>query len=351
MERAGARCERRPNIFEGSWAPSTRADGERRPGPEGGQLMRWLPEKRKVAAAGPSGTKPPSSTVRRARAPLNAWRLAPIVLWAFVLAGAGGGVLALGRAGGASASATTPGPTETSAGPSGWAQLYVRAFLPAGETNEGQLQAFFPSAPPLLSVHADSLQAAWTVSMGATQVAPGYWTVVVAAEVEAKNGLRWAPLGTRYYAVAVIDQGGGYATTQLPSEVPAPAAAPVPALAVGEPAGVEGPSPITAAVGQFLQALLAGQGNIARYETPGLGVPALAPSPFANVALTGLSDLAAPVAKGLAPTCAVLAQVTGTDGSGRAETLSYALGLVNLDGQWEVNQFGGAPALALPPKR
>ncbi len=100
-----------------------------------------------------------------------------------------------------------------SAGPSGWAQLYVRAFLPAGETNEGQLQAFFPAAPPLLDVQADSLQAAWTVSMGATQVAPGYWTVVVAAGVEGRSAARWAPLGTRYYAVAVIDQGGGYATT------------------------------------------------------------------------------------------------------------------------------------------
>ncbi len=72
--------------------------------------MRWLPEKKKVAAAGPSGTKPPSSTVRRAWAPLTAWRLAPLALWAFVLAGAGGGVLALGRAGGASASGHDAGP-------------------------------------------------------------------------------------------------------------------------------------------------------------------------------------------------------------------------------------------------
>ena len=350
MDRPGARRERRQYTL-GMLGLLMHTAARRRPGHEGGQLMRWLPEKKKAGAARPSMAAPSPSTARWAKAPLSPWRLAPLALWALVLAGAAGGVLALGRDGGAHASATTPGQTVSSAGPAGWAQLYVRAFLAAGESNEGQLEAFFPSAPSLLDVRADSLRAAWTLTMGATPVAPGYWTVVVAAGVEGNSAQGWATLGTRYYAVAVIDQGGRYATTQLPSEVPAPAGAPAPALAVQEPAGLEGPSPITGTVGQFLQALLAGEGNINRYETPGLGVPALAPSPFASVALTGLSELAAPAAKGTASTCAVLAQVTATDGSGRAETLSYALGLVLVDGQWEVDQFGGAPALAPPPKR
>jgi hypothetical protein len=38
--------------------------------------------------------------------------------------------------------------------------------------------------------------------------------------------------------------------------------------------------------------------------------------------------------------------VTGTDSAGRAQTLSYALSLDLVDGEWEVDQFGGAPALA-----
>ena len=155
--------------------------------------MRWLPEKKKAAAARPSMAAPSASTARWAKAPLSPWRLAPLVLWALVLAGAAGGVLALGRDGGASASATTPGQTVSSAGPAGWAQLYVRAFLAAGEANEGQLEAFFPSAPPLLDVRADSLRAAWTLTMGATPVAPGYWTVVVAAGVEGNSAQGSAP--------------------------------------------------------------------------------------------------------------------------------------------------------------
>jgi len=41
--------------------------------------------------------------------------------------------------------------------------------------------------------------------------------------------------------------------------------------------------------------------------------------------------------------------LTGTDSAGRAQTLSYALSLDMVDGEWEVDQFGGAPALAPAP--
>ena len=57
----------------------------------------------------------------------------------------------------------------------------------------------------------------------------------------------------------------------------------------------------------------------------------------------------APPVKGSPSTCSALAQVTGTDSAGRAETLSYALSLDLVDGEWEVDQFGGAPALAPAP--
>jgi hypothetical protein len=187
------------------------------------------------------------------------------------------------------------------------------------------------------------------VVLGTEQQAPGYWTVTVAADVQGRSGGHWADLGARYYSVVVAGQAGHYSTTQLPSQVPAPGGAATPELALPAPEGVAGPAAISSTISQFLQALLDGQGVIARYEVAGLGVQALSPAPFTAVGLTGLSETVAPPSKGLPSTCSVLAQVTGTDSAGRAQTLSYALSLDLVGGEWEVDQFGGAPALAPPP--
>ena len=143
---------------------------------------------------------------------------------------------------------------------------------PAGEDAEAGLDAFYPDAPDLVGVQPDSLRAGWTVVLGTEQQAPGYWTVTVAADVQGRSGAHWADLGARYYSVVVAGQGGHYSTTQLPSEVPAPGGATTPELALPAPEGVAGPPAISSTVSQFLQALLGGQGVIARYEVAGLGV-------------------------------------------------------------------------------
>jgi hypothetical protein len=304
--------------------------GTKKPGPEQGQ------------AAGPSGGAP------RAGPRLNPWRLAPLLLWGLVALGAIGGLDTLTGGGGAEA-VGLPGSSSSATGPGGWAQLYLQAFLPAGEDAQGGLDALYPGAPELMGVQPDSLRAAWTVVLGAQQQAPGYWAVTVAADVQGRSAGHWADLGARYYSVVVAGQAGHYSTPQLPSEVPAPGGATAPELALPAPEGVTGPTAISSTVSQFLQALLGGKGVIARYEVVGLGVHALSPAPFSAAGLTGLSETVAPLVKGSPSTCSALAQVTGTDSAGRTETLSYALSLVLVGGEWEVDQFGGAPALAPAP--
>ena len=309
--------------------------------------MRWMPEKKKPGAerghvAGATGGAP------RAGSRLGPWRLAPLLLWALVGLGALGGINTLTGGGGAGA-AGIGGSSTSATGPSGWAQLYLQAFLPAGEDAEAGLDAFYPDAPELVGVQPDSLRAGWTVVLSTEQQAPGYWTVTVAADVQGRSAGHWADLGARYYSVIVAGQAGHYTSTQLPSEVPAPGGATAPELALPAPEGVAGPAAISSTVSQFLQALLGGQGVIARYEVAGLGVGALSPAPFTSVKLTGLSETVAPPVKGSPSTCSALAQVTGTDSAGRAQTLSYALSLDLVDGEWEVDQFGGAPALAPAP--
>ncbi len=310
-----------------------------------GLVMRWMPERKKPGEIGTSRAAP-SSSATRSRAWLTPWRLAPLLLWGLVVLAAGGGLVAQSRGGGGAPSTALGQAAMSAAGPQGWAQLYLKAFLTAGQSDQAQLEAYFPDAPTLLGVQADSMSAAWTVSMGARQSGPNYWTVIVAAALQGKRAGHWQALGTRYYSVAVAEAAGHYSTTQLPSEIPAPPTAMSPALSVAQPAGVVAPSPVSATVSQFLQALLAGQGVISRYETPALGVPALTPTPFVTVQLVGLSGATSTPARGSPPTYSALAQVRATDAAGRVQMMNYALGLVLVDQQWEVDKFGGAPALA-----
>jgi hypothetical protein len=73
----------------------------------------------------------------------------PLLLSALVALGAVGGINTLTGGGGAGA-AGLPGSSSSGTGPSGWAQLYLQAFLPAGESAEAALDAFYPDAPDLV---------------------------------------------------------------------------------------------------------------------------------------------------------------------------------------------------------
>jgi hypothetical protein len=145
------------------------------------------PEPERGPAAAATGGAP------RAGFRFNPWRLAPILLWTLVALGAVAGINTLTGGGGAGA-AGLPGSSSSATGPSGWAQLYLQAFLPAGESAEAGLDAFYPDPPDLVGVQPDSLRAAWTVVLGTEQQSLGYWTVTVAADVQGRSGAHWADL-------------------------------------------------------------------------------------------------------------------------------------------------------------
>ncbi|MGW6362210.1 hypothetical protein ACWFR5_45365 [Streptomyces sp. NPDC055092] len=77
------------------------------------------------------------------------------------------------------------------AGPGGFAEMYVAAFLRAGEGSQGELAAFYPRAEDLeLGGKPDAVQVGQIAAVRIKEVAPGrYWSVTVAATPES-----WSPL-------------------------------------------------------------------------------------------------------------------------------------------------------------
>lgn len=292
--------------------------------------MRWWPEQG-ATSAGTIWVSP------RARS----WAGAA-TLWALVGLGALGGLWsAVSRpAPRAAVAAAAPSPV----GPSGFAQLFVDAYLPAGQENTASLASFMADPPGLADVTAGRLAATSTTALDATVVSPGYWTVEVAAQVEEldRSG-QWDPLGVRFYRVGVIDRGGRYVATSLPEEVAGPAVASAPPSPGGDlTAPGDGLEPST--VAQFLGALLAGQGQLSRYVPVGSPLRAIAPPPFSQVTVTGEAVTPVPGTKGTRSQ--VVAQVSATDRAGQTEELAYTLRLSVVAGQWEVTDVLGAAPIS-----
>jgi hypothetical protein len=286
-----------------------------------------------------------------------ATRLATVALWVLVVAGALAGFAALARGSGSPPAPAPVRPASQSVGPEGVAELYVAAWLDAGEGEEDGLQALYPDVPALRQVEAGSRYAARTATVAAEDLGGGYFAVTVAAEVlvavEASPGdepgaAGYRRDGTHYYRVGVLQADGGYVATGLPGEVPAPPSAKAAKLAGP---GLERPGaddPIATAVRQFLAAYLAGEGEIERYTSPGAAVQAVDPVPFAGVELTRLAQLQA--ADPEAPTV-VRAEANATTGDGGVQVLHYALELAERQGRWEVGRvLPAAPLRAASSK-
>ena len=121
--------------------------------------------------------RPKTSSSRTVRPQLSVAlqaRLLRAALWALVVLGAGSGVVAL-AAGSGKADTTPPAPPAAStAGPSGFAEMFVAAYLQAGEGQEEQLSPFMSSVPSLTQVVPGHLYASRVATMDAVQLTPGY---------------------------------------------------------------------------------------------------------------------------------------------------------------------------------
>lgn len=309
-----------------------------------------------VAGPGPH-SRTEEQPQRRAVPEVVATRMATVGLWALIITGALAGFVALAGASGGSPPPVAEA-SESSVGAEGFAELYVAAWLDAGEGQEESVRALYPDAPALRDVDAGSMYAARTATVAAEDLGEGYWSITVAAEVlvavvdeaassqDEPGAAGYRRHGTHYYRVGVLAIEDGHVATGLPGEVPAPALADAPKLAG---LGLERPElddPIAAAVRQFLAAYLTGQGEIERYITPGAAIQAVQPAPFAGAEVTRLAQ-AAPT-DAAAPTV-VRVETAATTAAGAVQVLHYALELSERQGRWEVRQV--LPAAPLQAAR
>jgi hypothetical protein len=175
--------------------------------------------------------------------------------------------------------------------------------------------------------------------------------------VAASSGGGWTDEGWHYYQVAMAaPSGGGYLALALPAEIQAPAAlAAAPNSAYGDSDATTSGTPLSAAVAQFLQAYLTGQGVVSRYTTSTSTLAAITPAPYASLQLTNLATDAtssqdeASTVPAAGSTRSVLATVSAVDALGHSYTLAYPLTLQVVAGQWEVASLAPAPALAAAP--
>ena len=279
--------------------------------------------------------------------PLLWIRVLRTVLWMVVVAGpVAAGLLAVQVSGlrqqveVASRQAAVQLPKD-SAGAQGFAELFLAAFLGTDEDALGHMAPFL-DARSLSVIEQGSWSTARTVSLGAREVAPGYFAVTVATEVQARDPAdrSWVSVGTRFYTVGVVETESGWAATALPTLVAAPPAGPASDLLVHRMDGLGEVPGLEDAVIRFLTAYLTGEGELARYTAPGSPLVAVAPPPFATVEIVEAGSV--PAGDGARQ---VVAVVVGTDDAGRAQVLQYALVAAERDGRWEVVELLPAPSL------
>jgi hypothetical protein len=287
-----------------------------------------------------------------------------IAMWALIACGPAGLLMA--------ASKPAPSPVRgggdavrDGTGPAGFAESYVAAYLRSG-TGDSTLRSFYPGAPSL-SGEPGRREAIRTVTTGAREVRPGYWSVTVAADVVVirRTGERVA-VGLHFFTVPVVALGdaaaGGprprgtpasYGAAALPAEVAAPA--PAPAVELGYEAGNQITSgPLADTVVQFAAAYLAGTGDLARYLTPGTALRPITPAAYRRVEverIVAAGDI--PLAEARVPSdgtkVRVLATVIAIDADNERWPLAYALSLTARAGRWEVTALEHAPAIDTGP--
>jgi hypothetical protein len=275
----------------------------------------------------PAAPEPPAARETRYESrPSRPWAQLAVRagLWAAVVLGCVSGLLALGRSGGSDGEGTTT--TDDSAddlpAPVGnTAELAVLAWLTV-EPDSDSLEDVFLDPPAVVDMATQNLRVGDVRAVAGQSLGDGYWTVTVAAQVEdvppeeaadpeaeAEDAAEEvvAPPGpdaedeeesgpvTWYVEVGIV---GSVADGLAALTTPAVMTAPPPVSDEWRRSGVDGRTPerddpIVDAIDGFLDAMLTGSGDPARYAAPGLEVTSLDPAPFSEVSVLemALEDL------------------------------------------------------------
>ncbi|MEU4498105.1 conjugal transfer protein [Streptomyces sp. NPDC023998] len=282
------------------------------------------------------------------------------------------------QAGPSQKKAAPTAPAATGAqGAAGFAQLFVAAYISAGEGDQDKLAAYYPDATSLrLEGDPDRRRGEQLTVVRLRQTDRGVWSVTVAARITdtkpaamQSDGKRpdnkddakaAAAQAVRYFQVPVATApaaGGasGYTALAMPAEVAAPERIKAPGLVYGPMRPALPADPRTQAVTELLNAYLTGTGELDRYLAPGTKLAPVAPSPYTGIAV---DTLAIEGEKGTEPVTTVpddgtkLRLLVALRATGHDEVrvpLTYALTLKARAGRWEIASLDGAPAPAAAP--
>ncbi|WP_331757091.1 conjugal transfer protein (plasmid) [Streptomyces sp. NBC_01544] len=261
-------------------------------------------------------------------------------------------------------------------GAAGFAQLFVAAFISAGEGDQDKLAAYYPDATSLrLEGASDRRHGEQLTVVRLRQTDSGIWSVTVAARItdtkpaakpadgqpdDKDEAKATAAQAVRYFQVPVAtattaDRASGYTALAMPAEVAAPERIEAPGLVYGPMRPALPADPRTQAVTEFLTAYLTGAGELDRYLAPGTHLAPVTPAPYTGIAV---DTLAIEGEKGTEPVTAVpddgttlrlLVALRATGHDKVRVPLTYALTLKARAGRWEIASLDGAPTLAATP--
>jgi hypothetical protein len=266
-------------------------------------------------------------------------RLSRVAVWTVIAAGPIALCVAVAATPTTVQAATSDKPTAVrtaaAGNPSGYAQVFLGAWLrsSAGDETSAQARLAQSMAPDVdLPEPAAGAQSApqSVTAVRSAQRGTGVWSVTVAAQYSGGS--------VRYYAVPVAADrsGSSFAVTGVPGVVAGPARAEVPAspYVVSVPDG-----DLSSALGEFLAAYLTGSGEVDRYLTPGLNLTAVSPTPYTAVSIEQVLAVEEAAAAEKVPAdgtkVRVLVRVEAQDAGGRWP-LAYELTLKARSARWEV---------------
>ncbi|WP_051740025.1 conjugal transfer protein [Kitasatospora sp. MBT66] len=292
-------------------------------------------------------------------------RLARAGAWLLVASGPLLGLLAMASTAAEPAdSRKAPAVVKAASGvaPAGFAELYVAAYLEAGQGTESTLAPYYPT-PVSLTNTPGARSANRTVAVATNEVSSGYWAVTVAAQVVSHQAGRPDTTAVQYFRVGVQavgpywaggaaakpDSTVGYAATSLPAQVAAPDTLSAGDLAYGTTRGNALTDPVVDTASSFLTAYLTGTGDLDRYSSPGTRLRPVSPAPYTAVKVTDSYDNSANGGIQSVPSDGtarrLLVNIAATNTAGQTYPLTYALDLRSRGGRWEVWALTEAPAL------
>ena len=313
--------------------------------------MRLLNRRKSVAAPPPVEEPVKIAAANWTRGQQLATTAARVGLWALIACAplglaAGGLALATARTTpqAIAAPATTEPPARLQA--TGIAEQAVLTWLGASRDSADQVKGLLPSAdlPAAgLQVSAPGVVEsvwdgnAWVVTVGVT----------ITSAVPAQEGVSDASTITqrRFFQVPVaVDAVGQLSVLMLPSEVAGPAV--VPQSRGGFTSSVPSTHPVAVAASEFLSALLAGGGDVARYSAPESQIRAVVPAPYSSVFVESVKGSTAPPEQaGEGDSALVLVRVRAeNDTTGAVTRFDYLLAMTVRSSRWEITEIKGSPA-------